>query len=111
MPIEGPRVGQCAQIIGCPGISVGVELFRSPGRELELLLWLSPSEIRSAVEFWTEWYIGQPVWIKFKRECVVLNRAVFAAVEVHPVHGPVQPPPDAWWLPLKPRRLQTGAKS
>ena len=82
-------------------VFVSMEYRRVAGKGAELLLWLdvaiSPLYIQAG-QFWCEWFIGEPCWVRFAHDFSAFNLAAFAAVEVLPARGPVQPPPGALWL-------------
>ena len=94
-------IGLLAKSPSLEHVFVSMEYRRAKGKVFEFLVWLDvalgPRYIQAG-EFWCEWFIGEPCWVRFAHDCTVFNLAAFAAVEVLPVRGPVRPPPGALWL-------------
>jgi hypothetical protein len=103
-----PHLGRLAAVsaLAEAGVSASIEFRRRAGAGFELLLWLDPPRAKpyvDAVEFWSDWTLGEAAcWVRFRYETSVFNRAAFAAVEVRPAHDPALRPQGAWLLPLVP---------
>lgn len=108
-------VGQAAliQSMAEAGVAVSAEYGSAAGGGFTLFIWIPPPLARrylDAGEFWTEWVMGERVWMRFTHRVNLLGRAVFEAVETRPAHGPEPLPPGALWFLSKPLGLQSGAK-
>lgn len=76
-----------------------------------LRAWLGPTlagRYIEAGEFWTDWSMGEPYWVRFRFVGAVVNRAVFEAAEVRLARDPAQRPQGGLWL-LSARRTQPTA--
>jgi hypothetical protein len=100
---QTPPHGDIATIHGWPvvhdGVSIDLKWMESKRTALEPLLWVDtrtlPAESRQ--EFWCEWHLGAPVWVRFRLVRQLFNRSVFQAVEVRLATASEQRPQGTWW--------------
>jgi len=106
--------GAIAEVPAIPdgSLAASVEYGLRADGGFELRLWmdfeLAPPYVKAG-EFWTEWTIGQPCWVRFVHAFTALGRAAFAAVEVLPARDPTQRPQALWLLASTPPALPSAA--
>lgn len=104
-PQERSPHGDIATIHGWPlkddGVSIELQRPGPAATALEPLLWVDTRTLppESRQEFWCEWHLGVPVWVRFRLVRKVFNRAVFQAVEVR-LASASEPRPQGTWWPL-----------
>ena len=97
-----------------PAGDAALSLEWASGRGLEPVLWIGVADFNRMAqppEFWTAWHLGAPLWVRFKRVAVLLNRVVFEAVELRPALDPAQQPQGVWWPLTGPRSQRPAATS
>jgi hypothetical protein len=102
-PQERSPHGDIATIHGWPlkddGVSIELQRTGPAAIALEPLLWVDTRTLppESRQEFWCEWRLGAPVWVRFRLVRQLFNRSVFQAVEVRLAAASEQRPQGTWW--------------